>query len=451
LFTLQSKLTTFTGVAVYLKYSPLIVFYLVCCFFLLGCEKPKRNGAVRIVFRDGKYMLYRNGKPFMIKGASGNTNLKDLAEAGGNTIRVWDTTNLKSILDSAQSHHLAVVVGLPMPDNSFSNDFYDNGTAVNRHYKKVAMVVNRYKHHPALLCWCLGNELAFPYKPKYNTFYQSFNKIVDMIHHDDPDHPVTTTIMTFQKKNIINITLRTHIDFISFNIFGAIHTLRKDLENFAWFWKGPFLITEWGIEGPWNKEEENAWGAYVENSSLKKAEQYLDIYKRYMPVDNSRFLGSMVFYWGQKQELTPTWFSFFDENGARTEAVNTMKYIWTGKQPATHAPPVKFMLINDKGGRDNLLFKPGAEAWGKLYLYGNDTANLTYKWELQKEDWYKVNGLFNNQKATAVKNAIVANLGTSAKFKAPEKEGPYRLFVYAYNKQGYFATCNIPFYVVSNP
>ena len=425
--------------------------FFVGCFFCSGCNQNNRNRAVCIKYQNGRYTFYRNGHPFFIKGASGSTNLKVLAESGGNTIRIWDTTNMHSILDSAQKYHLAVVVGLPMPDNSFNNDFYNNDTAVNTHYKRLTAVVNQYKHHPALLSWCLGNELAFPYKPQYNTFYQAFNRIVDMIHHDDPDHPVTTTIMTFQKKNIANIRIRTNIDFISFNIFGAIQSLKKDLNDFAWFWKGPFLITEWGIEGPWVKSEENAWGAYVENTSLKKAEQYLDIYQKYMPKDNPRFLGSLVFYWGHKQELTPTWFSFFDENGARTEAVNTMQYIWTGKQPKVHAPPVKFMLIDDKGGKDNLLFKPGSIAGGKLYVYHNDTANLSYRWELLKEDWYKINGQHSTQKPAPLKNSFIENNGTSVKFKTPEKEGPYRLYVYAYNKQGYFATCNIPFYVVNNP
>jgi hypothetical protein len=33
-------------------------------------------------------------------------------------------------------------------------------------------------------------------------------------------------------------------------------------------------------------------------------------------------------------------------------------------------------------------------------------------------------------------------------FRAPQKEGPYRVFITVYNSKGYFATANIPIYVI---
>ncbi|MEN0054208.1 MAG: glycoside hydrolase family 2 TIM barrel-domain containing protein [Mucilaginibacter sp.] len=395
-------------------------------------------------------MLYRNGEPFLIKGASGFTNLKQLREAGGNTIRVWDTLNLAKILDSAQANHLAVIAGLPMPSSENLDDFYKSPKAA-MYTSKLTGIVQRFKNHPALLAWCLGNELAFPNKPKYNQFYAVFNGLIDMIHQQDPRHPVTTTIMTFQKKNIMNIKLRTTIDFISFNIFGSIQTLQEDLEKFKWFWDGPFLITEWGIEGPWLAENQNAWGAYIESTSTKKAEQYLANYQKYMPVNNLRFLGSMVFYWGQKQELTPTWFSLFDENGAETEAVQVMRYIWTGKKATEKPPMLKYMLLAGQGARDNILFQPDATAGSKVYFENADTLGLTFKWKVIEEDWFKPNGIFSEKKPKEINHLIIRQSGSEISFKVPGKEGPYRLLVYVYNKKGAFATSNTPFYVLKNP
>jgi hypothetical protein len=426
----------------------------ILCFLSLACNRDKTsneiNKTVYIKTQNGKYTLYRNGQPFFIKGVSGFTNLKRLKEAGGNTIRVWDTTNLGKILDSAQANHLAVIVGLPMPPSSNMDEFYKTPKA-DAYALKIARLVNRFKNHPALLCWCLGNELAFPYKPEYNQFYSTFNGMVDMIHRDDPQHPVTTTIMTFQKKNIINIKLRTKIDFISFNIFGSIKTLKEDLQKFSWFWNGPFLITEWAIEGPWTTDSQNAWGAYIENTSTKKAEQYQTIYQKYMPVNDPRFLGSMVFYWGQKQELTPTWFSLFDDNGAETEMVQVMQYLWTGAKAPERAPTLKYMLVNGKGAKDNILFKPGIIAHSKVYLESTDTAGLKFKWMVFAEDWFKPNGIFSEKKPKEIKNSIIANNGSELNFKVPDKEGPYRLFVYIYNQKGSFATSNTPFYVLKSP
>lgn len=432
----------------------LIISCLILCFSSMSCNRSQPGNAVKngvyIKKENGKYSLYRNGEPFFIKGASGFTNLKRLKEAGGNTIRVWDTSNLGSVLDSAQANHLAVIAGLPMPPSESIDDFYKTPKAI-AHVKTIAGIVNRFKHHPALLSWCVGNELAFPYKPKYNQFYTVFNDVVDMIHLDDPQHPVTTTIMSFQKKNIINIKLRTKIDFISFNVFGSIQTLNEDLQKFKWFWDGPFLITEWGIEGPWIADNQNAWGAYIENTSTKKAEQYLDTYEKYMPVNNSRFLGSMVFYWGQKQELTPTWFSLFDENGAETEAVQVMHYIWTGQKAPKKAPVLKYMLVDGKGAKDNIIFKSNITVNSKVYLENPDTTGLTFKWKIFAEDWFKPNGAFNQNKPKEIKNLIIGHSGPDLTFKVPDQEGPYRLLVYVYNQKGSFATSNTPFYVLKNP
>lgn len=435
-------------------YCNFFIYCIIICLFIACVNKNTDNTGQKLVYihsSDGKYIFYRNGQPFFIKGGAGYTCLKQLKDAGGNTIRLWDTLNIAKVLDSARYYNLAVIVGLPMPANDDMDAFYNNDDKVKKHLQQLTAIVNKYKHHPALLCWCVGNELAFPYKPNYNRFYNAFNNVIDMIHTDDPDHPVTTTIMTFQTKNIINLKLRTKVDFISFNIFGSIQTLKKDLENFKWFWSGPFLITEWGVEGPWLSGEQNAWGAYVENTSNKKAEQYLSVYKNYMPVDNNRFLGSLVFYWGQKQELTPTWFSLFDKNGAPTETVNVMQYVWTGKYGPAHAPLIKYMLVNGKGGYDNIFLKPDTTASAKTYMLGNDTAGLTYKWELMPEDWYKKNGIFSEKSPRPLINAIIENKGDHIVFKTPAKEGPYRLLVYIYNKNGYFATCNTPVYVLNNP
>lgn len=434
----------------------LVVTYLilVSCFFSFACNntQPVNNAGKTVYIKNenGKYTLYRNGEPFLVKGAAGYTNLKRLKEAGGNTIRVWDTVHLANILDSAQANNLAVIVGLPMPPSLKMDEFYNTPQATV-FTKQITAVINKYKNHPALLCWCLGNELTFPLRPRFNRFYTVFNKLVDVIHQNDPQHPVTTTVMTFQKQNIFNIRYRTNIDFISFNIFGSIQTLKRDLQKYNWLWSGPFLVAEWSIEGPWVAAKQNAWGAYVEDSSTKKAEQYLATYRDYMPADNPRFLGSMVFYWGQKQELTPTWFSFFDEHGAQTEIVNTMQYLWTGKKPPAKAPDVKYMLLNDKGGRDNILLAPEAIGYAKVYMNGTDTAKLTYKWQLLAEDWFKPNGIFSEKPPKDIKGSFIENTGRMVKFKTPVNEGPYRLYVYVYNNNGYFATANTPFYVLNNP
>jgi hypothetical protein len=418
-----------------------------------SCIKPHQKShsdqLVYIDFKNGKYTLYRNKKPFFVKGAAGYTNLKKLKEAGGNTIRIWDTTHLDSIIKDAATNGIAVIVGLPMPYNDDMDAFYNNDAKVEALFIRYRALINKYKGNQTVLSWCLGNEVAFPFNPKYNKFYTVFNRFVNMIHHDDPDHPVTTTMINFERKYILSIKLRTNIDFISFNIFGAIKTLNTDLQKFEWAWNGPFMIAEWGIDGPWPGHDRTAWGAFIESTSNKKAEQYLNIYQHYMPVKNSRFLGSAVFYWGQKQETTQTWFSFFDRYGNMSASVNVMQYLWTASWPKHHPPDIKYMLVDGKGAKDNIIYKPNVVVKANVLMLNSTRKNdLRFEWQIQPEDWFRVQHIYNQKAQKPLTNLHISENKETVSFHTPLKEGPYRIFVTVYDKNGYFATTNTPFYVV---
>ncbi len=99
--------------------------------------------------------------------------MAEVREIGGNTIRTWDTVNLGAILDEAQRNKLAVIVGLPLPSCDALNYFYKDTAKTGAAYRAFRQVVQRYKGHPALLMWCLGNEPAFSFKPRYRSFSQS--------------------------------------------------------------------------------------------------------------------------------------------------------------------------------------------------------------------------------------------------------------------------------------
>ncbi|WP_311947339.1 glycoside hydrolase family 2 TIM barrel-domain containing protein [Mucilaginibacter terrae] len=406
---------------------------------------------VYIECEEGRYRLIKNGRPFLVKGAAGLSQLTTLKQVGGNTIRTWDTLGLDGILKDAAQNDLSVIVGLYMPDNQRMDEFYNNRKAVQTQFKAYKKLISRYKNHPALLCWCLGNELPFPLKPSYNGFYATFNSLVDMIHTVDPSHPVTTTMVNFQPQNIFNIKHRTNVDFISINTFGELKNLEQSLDKYEWLWDGPFLVTEWGIDGPWLEHKQTAWRAYIEETSTKKADQYLAKYQNYMPVDNGRFLGSLVFYWGQKQETTPTWFSMFDQQGNRSEAINAMQYLWTAKKSEIKTPQLNYMLLNEKGAHDNVFIKPGSTVKARVLLNDADSLKYDYEWQVQPEDWYKINNQNNSKPLKPVTPAQTGLGKTGITFTAPLKEGAYRVYVYVRGKNQTFATSNTPFYVLPNP
>lgn len=427
---------------------------MVISLFVLGCHQKKEAGSARVVIKEkkGQYTLYRNGKPYFIKGAAGSTNFKALKMAGGNTMRIWDTVGLAKILDSAAANQLAVIVGLPIANSDVSS-LYNDSANVAKQFDAFKGIVNRYKSHPAVLMWCIGNELDFPYKLSYRNFYKAFNQLTDMIHQDDPDHPVTTTLLNFNKKYIFNIQVRCNIDVISFNIFSNVNSLRDDLKH-AFFWNGPFLLMEWGINGPWEGTEQTAWGAYIEKNSREKAASYAERYRKYIPLENSRLLGTFIFYWGSKQESTPTWFSMFDERGAKSEAVEMMSALWIGKPYKSTFPQIDHLLLDNKRVEHHVLVAPGTKVNAELKMIGRNSA-VSIKWEVFKEDWFKVNNLHSSKKMRPLLRIIHENqayYGKSLAFKfiSPIKEGPYRLFATVYDGNGRFATCNFPFYVIAD-
>jgi hypothetical protein len=431
-----------------ISFSLAIIFLLIAC---TGKQESTRPRKVYIKEESGRYRLYNNGKLFTIKGASGYSNLRTLKEAGGNTIRVWDTTNLATILDSAKANHLMVVAGLPIFNKTDDNTFYETPAKVNRQYKLFKAIVNKFKDDPAILMWCVGNELPFPSGVSYHKFYKAFNNLTDMIRQEDPDHPITTTLSKFNSKYLFNIVTRCDIDIISFNIFGSIKSLREELRQAAWFWTGPYLLTEWGIDGAWpgTGVKQTAWGAFVEPSSQKKAEFYYNYYAKSMPVEDSRFMGSFVFFWGSKQETTHTWFSLFDDHGNKTETVNAIQSLWKSEPLVHNGPEINYVTIEHNGALDNVILSAADTAMAEVHIYKNSNAIKSIKWEIYNEDWYLINKKTNSKKLAPIATITTKEHDYKLTYITPSTEGPYRLFATVYDGFGNISTCNIPFYVMS--
>lgn len=398
--------------------------------------------------RPGSNLLTVNKRPFFIKGAGGDSHLDVLKACGGNAIRTWDTVNLSQILDRAAHHDLKVMAGIYIADPIKSASFYDDPLKVNSQFRSIEKTVKQYKNHPSLLMWCLGNELNLPNSPFAFNFYSAYNRIIDMIHREDEQHLVTTAVWNFSRKAIINLRLRTDIDVLSFNIYNNTKTFKDDLNAMTWFWNGPYLLSEWGIDGPWEGSAHTIWGAYIEPTSTEKAAIYAKRYLLDMPIGDPRFAGSFVFYWGRKQETTHTWFSLFEENGAKSETVDKLRYIWKKESPAFQPPQIKYMLLNTKGALDNILVTAGSVNTAGVELSKPIPSGFTVVWALYPEDWYKKNQSANKAYLKKIDVEFHSKGNFAVSFKVPQQEGPYRIFATIYDKHGNFSTCNIPFYVL---
>ena len=411
-----------------------------------GCNTDlvySSEGNVHIKKTDAGFTLIRNKEPFLIRGVAGHQNLALLKSIGGNTIRTYDTLGLTQILNEARDNGLAVIAGLVLP-KSREAWFYDNDTLVDVYNHDLQKAISRYKEHPALLMWCLGNEPNF-YDFSNFRFSSAYNRFLNTIRKVDPDHPVTMALANFSDREILNLRMKIPgLEVLMINTFGRLPQLERDMAAYRLLWKGPFIVGEYGISGPWETNR-TAWQAPLEPDESEKVMRLKEMYNT-LPHDNPRFLGALAFYWGQRQEATHTWFNFFSDDGEMNESVYALSGLW-GNSLATNQPPkAQDLQIDGSTAYNHFLFGSGTVHSARVALSDPDGDSLEVEWSLRPEDW-----LFEKAEAPEpVESSFLAyeEGGGKVIFQTPRKPGPFRLFVKVTDGKGHFATTNLPFYVV---
>ena len=409
-------------------------------------QTPRRPVKVEIRKTDGRYQLYVDHKPFYIKGAGVELGSQEkLKEHGGNSLRTWSTDNGrdtgKQVLDRALSNGLYVAMGLDVDHERRGFD-YDNTNAVARQFELLKSQVLEYRNHPALLLWVVGNELNFEKNPNV---WDAVNDLSRMIHELDPNHPTTTTLAGFKQETVNLVKSRAlDLDFISFQMYCDIINLPKYLREAAW--DKPYIVTEWGATGHWECGK-TAWNAPIENDSTTKADLYQMRFDKVIRPDQTLCLGSYVFFWGQKQERTPTWYGMFLESGEETAAVDVMHYVWNGSWPANRSPRLEGVWLDGKTASQNVRLRPGQSCRARVAATDPDQDVLTFKWEIMLESTSRNVGGDRESKPAAVPDLIADPSRGETSVQAPSKPGAYRLFAYVFDRKGHAAHANIPFFV----
>ena len=251
---------------------PLLLLMTACSPDPADTDAPVK---VEITKTDSGYQLLRGGEPYVIRGAGMVRNdLERFVAHGGNSIRTWSTNShhqdTAELLDAAQANGVTVALGLSMTAERHGFD-YDDPQAVARKLQTIREEVLKYKDHPALLFWLVGNELNHSYSNP--AVWDAVNDVAEMIHELDPNHPVTTPISGFKPDVIAEIQTRAPaLDFISFQIYGSLFGLPDDVAETGF--DAPFMVTEWGTIGYWEMET-TSWGTPVELTSSEKADVFL--------------------------------------------------------------------------------------------------------------------------------------------------------------------------------
>jgi exo-beta-1,3-glucanase (GH17 family) len=401
---------------------------------------------VEVILTESGYRLMRGGQPYQIRGAGMPIDdIERFAAHGGNSIRNWTTDDvgqdIQALLDNAQHHGVTVALCLPMRAERHGMD-YDDAEAVAAQLESFRDIILRYRDHPALLFWIIGNELNHNYTNP--AVYDAVNDVAAMIHDLDPNHPVTTTLAGVFDDDVREVESRApQLDFLSFQVYGMLFALPGLLGEIGY--EGPFMVTEWGAIGYWEMEA-TTWGAPIELTSSEKADVFLRGHREVLETLDQQLLGSYVFLWGQKQERTPTWFGMFTDQGEPTEAVDVMYFLWNGAWPVNRTPRVDSIRLDGRTARDSVVLDAGEIYEAAFGVRDPEGGRLRYRWEVKPEsDANQTGGDF--ERSVGNLDGALSDPGAENSMLTAPGPGDYRLFAYAYDDNTRVAHANIPFHV----
>ena len=323
--------------------------------------------------------------------------------------------HLQAILDDAQKNGLTVAVGLWLGHERHGFN-YNDADQVAKQFETVRETILRYKDHPAVLLWGLGNEMEGYEKGDNAAIWSAINNLAVMAKQIDPNHPTMTVVAEIGGDRVKNIhRLCPDIDIVGINSYGGVTSIPKRYKEAGG--TKPYIITEYGPPGVWEVTK-NAWGAVPEPTSTEKAGFYRRAYEQAMDSQRGQCLGGYAFTWGNKQEATATWFGMILPDGSRLAAVDALTEAWTGKPPVNRCPVIeKFALV----GSDQV--EPGETVHATLAASDPEKDELKVRWVLQREPAGLGTGGDAEEAPPTYPDAIVKSSLTAAEVKMPADGG----------------------------
>jgi len=388
---------------------------------------------------DSGWQLLRGGEPYFVKGAGGTHSLQQLADAGANSIRTWDAEGIDALLDEAHSLGLSVAVGIWLGHERHGFDYSDK-TQVAEQMERSRQLVVRYKDHPAVLLWGIGNEMEGFEAGDNPLIWKAVNDIAAMVKELDPEHPTMSVTAEIGGGRLESLErYGSAIDIHGINSYGGAPSLAERLRDGGA--TKPYILTEFGPPGTWETAG-TEWGAPYEMTSTAKAEYYGKSYESVADNTGRMALGSYAFTWGFKMEATATWYGMFLSDGARLGAVDVMTGLWSGELPEDLAPSVEPLIVDGPSVVD-----PGAVVPVKASIRDPDGDAIRTKWVLRPESGEYITGGDFRPDLPDIEGSVLEGNTHGARLQMPAEPGPYRLFLYAYDDSGNAATANVPLLV----
>ena len=411
---------------------------------LLESRSPSASQVALQPDENGAWRLIRNGHPYTIKGAGGYTHLELLREMGGNTIRTWSIDQLEStaggppVLDECNRLGLTAMVGIWVNQPRHGYDYSDQ-IMLQAQRDRVRSSVRRFRDHPALLIWGLGNEMEGDGQDLH--VWRELEVLTQIIKAEDPHHPVCSVLAGTGHQKIRAMQLHfTSLDLLGINSYADAENVDQELAQQGW--NRPFLLTEFGPRGHWEVPA-TPWQAPLEPTPAEKVTTYSRSYDIIMHKGRGLCLGAFAFLWGQKQETTATWFGMFLPTGEKTPVVDAMVRAWSGTLPEFPSPIIHALTAKFREG----MAKPGSEHLVQVEVADYNPKSLDFEWQIVAESTDRKAGGDPEAAPPIIPGCILSGNTPAAKVRLPTGPGAYRVFVYVRNRHGGGSSANFPFWV----
>ncbi|RKE04145.1 hypothetical protein BXY64_1160 [Marinifilum flexuosum] len=194
----------------------LCIAFLMICF---ACNQKQNLVSIsgrNIVLNDSVYLIKGicyHPVPKGCKQRSFERLEQDLAlmnEAGINTIRLYSPVDDQAVWDQIHKAGIKIIVGFGYNQNGHFDIL--SGSFAN--------YINKYKSHPAILFWELGNE--YNYHPEWfdgdlKNWYAALNHAAQKVHEIDKHHPVATA--HGELPDSLALSICTDIDIWGMNVY----------------------------------------------------------------------------------------------------------------------------------------------------------------------------------------------------------------------------------------
>lgn len=408
---------------------------MVAALAAVGCGRGWAQGVtVRVEQQADAWRLTRGGAAYPVKGVGGGASKELARAAGANSWRTWAVDQIGEELDEARNLGMTVSVGFWLGHERHGFN-YDDPAALARQENAVRETVSRFKDHPAVLVWALGNEMEIGCS-REEAMWRHIDRLARLCKELDPNHPTMTVIAEVWDKKVEAMNRWCpSVDIVGINTYGGAGSIGE-----RWRKAGgtrPYLITEFGPPGHWEMGKTET-GAPEEWNSTRKARWYADVYRTGVTEDRMA-LGAYAFHWGSKVEATPTWYGLFLKDGSRLGAIEALTAAWGGPVPANRCPVISEVTVPKRVG-----WKPGETVEASVEVSDPDGDPVALSWVVYGDTGqYDVGGEAQPE-PPSYPGSVADGQGTQRARIVLPGGGVYRIYAYARDGRGNAAMANVP-------